>query len=71
MCSRALHVTATTISFAKIIISILMPKLIDYVLCEYCNESCEQYHLPECTVKKVSLREDAKIFKKWHIFVLY
>jgi protein tyrosine phosphatase len=30
----------------------------------YCNESCDQYHLTQCTVKKVSLREAEKIFKK-------
>jgi hypothetical protein len=29
-------------------------------LCEYCNELCDQ-----CTVKKVSLREAAKIIKKY------
>jgi hypothetical protein len=33
-------------------------------MCEYCNESCDQYHLTKCTVKKVSLREAAKIIKK-------
>jgi hypothetical protein len=30
-------------------------------LCEYYNESCDHYHLTQCTV---SLREVAKCFKK-------
>jgi hypothetical protein len=34
-------------------------------MCEYCNESCDQYHINQCTVKKVSLREAAKIIKKY------
>jgi hypothetical protein len=37
----------------------------DYCMCEYCNESCDQYHLNQCTVRKVSLREAAKIIKKY------
>jgi len=35
-------------------------------LCEYCNELCDQYHINQCTVKKVSLREAAKIIKKYY-----
>jgi hypothetical protein len=33
-------------------------------MCEYCNGSCDQYHINQCRVKKVSLREAAKIIKK-------
>jgi hypothetical protein len=28
-------------------------------MCEYCDESCDQYHINQCTVMKVSLREAA------------
>jgi hypothetical protein len=38
-------------------------------MCEYGNESRDQYHLTQCTVKKVSLQEAAHFVKKWYFFV--
>ena len=63
MCSRDLHVTVTTISVVKIKHFHFYAKADS--MCEYCNELCDQYHLTQCTVRKVSLQEAATIFKKY------